>query len=532
VAQRTQAFQVFPWAGGLDRSNDPALVAPSDFTTLQNVDISVRNTKVTRDGINFNWDSASTSTDPIRSLTDYWYESSGSKERRIVEIFESGSVSAITTSTTFTDISDTTNPWSDVTRATAVVFGNFIIMGAEGPGNQIKIWDGSSSTVTNLTSYNLFDSADEDPPEGWILQRHLGRVWSNDKNRPDRLHYTTSNNVFEWGGTGDSGAIDVGLGDGDPEGITAIFPPFKGQLFVAKRTKLYRITGTTPENFAVELVSDSIGCVSPQAVDQVDTDDIYWVSDRGVHSLLATDAFGDFQSQFVSSAIQQDFNTRVNHSRLENIQARYLPTINSVAFAISPTGSTVNSELWLYHTGFKYWYYWTNIDAESIERVQDLDKIRFYLGTSTGRVAQALAGQTSDTSTAGADVAIDMRLISGNNFPDNTPMTTKAFKTAAIIYRPSTSHSLTLNFQTDFQEQQSETFTVPTSVATLGSTFILGTSPLGQTGIVAPYYFTIDGVGRSFAVDIRNNGVEEKVEVLGYSIEWEPAGPTREVRNV
>lgn len=526
-----QAFQAWPWSGGLDRSNDPALVKPEDYITLQNVDISFRNTKVTREGIDFNWDSATTSTDPIRSLTDYWFESFGGKARRIVGINESGSISAITNSVTSDDITDTANSWSNVTRATTTVIGNYLVLGAEGEDNQIKIWDGSSSEAVNLKEYTFFDEADQDPPNGWVLQRYLNRVWSNDKDRPDRLHYTTTDNPFEWQGSGDSGAIDVGLGDGDPEGIVAIFPPFKNQLFVAKRTKLYRITGTTPETFGVELVSDSIGCVSPQAVAQVDTDDIYWLSDRGVHGLLATDAFGDFQSQFISAPIQRDFEERINRSRLENVQARYLPTINSVAFAISPSGSPINSELWLYHINFKYWYYWTDVDAEALEVMQDFDRLRFYLGTSTGRVAQAQNNLTSDIDTSGNKVAIDMKLISGVVFTDRTPATTKNYHVAAIIYRPFTAHSIDVKFKTDAYAVQTNAFEPPDSIDTLGVDFILGESVLGATGIVAPYYFTIDGVGRGFQIEMRNNAIDQKVEVLGYLVEWQPAGAPLEVRN-
>ena len=507
------------------------MVRPDNFTTLQNVDISFRNTKSTRDGINFDWDSATTSTDAVKSLTDYWFESFGGKSRRIVAIKSSGSVSAITNSITQDDISDTTNPWTDVTRATTTVLGNYLILGAEGNNNSLKIWDGSSSELVNISEHSLFDPVDEAPPEGWILQRHLNRVWCNEKDRPDRLHFSTTDNPFEWGGTGDSGAIDIGLGDGDPEGIVAIFPTFKGQLFVAKRTKLYRVSGFTPETFSIELVSDSIGCVSPQAVAQVDTDDIYWLSDRGVHGLLATDAYGDFASQFISSPIQQDFEQRINRSRLENVQARYLPSINSVAFAISPSGSGTNSEIWLYQINFKYWYYWTNVDAESLEVVQDFDRIRFYLGTSTGRVGQGQSNAASDLDTDGNKVAIDMRLISGIMFMDGSPATTKKYVNAGIVYRPFGSHSLTLTFRTDNYEKQTNVFTAPSSLDTLGASFILGESSLGETGIVAPYEFIVDGVGRSCQIELRNNGIDESLEILGFTIEWDNAGAPLEVLN-
>src|SRR5690606_5211037 len=119
-------------------------------------------------------------------------------------------------------------------------------------GNKVRQWDGSGKIIDLAGS----------PPEASFLREYLGRVWCNDKNDKDRLHYSTPGNEEEWGGVGDSGAIDIGIGDGDPEGITNAFV-FKGVLFVAKRTKLYKILGDTPETFHVVLVSDGIGCVSP-----------------------------------------------------------------------------------------------------------------------------------------------------------------------------------------------------------------------------------------------------------------------------
>ncbi len=60
----------------------------------------------------------------------------------------------------------------------------------------------------------------------------------NDVVDRDRLHYCTTGEPEEWQGTGDSGALDIGWGDGDPEGIIAVSPSFKGRLFIGKATRL------------------------------------------------------------------------------------------------------------------------------------------------------------------------------------------------------------------------------------------------------------------------------------------------------
>jgi hypothetical protein len=330
--------------------------------------------------------------------------------------------------------------------------------------------------------------------------------------------------------------VDIGVEDNDPAGVPggAIFPSFKGDLFVAKRTKLYRISGFVPEEFQLMTVSNSLGCVSNNSVVQVDADDIYWVSEKGVHSLQATANYGDFSSQYVSANIQRTFTDDFDRSRLPYVQAAYLPTINSIAFAFTEedpknyvnTSATVNNTLWFYNVPQKEWYRWPDIACQSIAAVNDSDKKRFYLGSHTTRIGKAFTGANYDVNTAGTQVAIPFKVKTGRIFPAG-PYAYVGFKRFTLYYKPTGNHTVSVNVRIDNQGldgANSLTYTETDSVALLGSTFTLSSSTLGYEGVFAPYTMSIDGVGRGCTIEIEQNGLDQEIEILGYAIEFEGHG--------
>lgn len=371
-------------------------------------------------------------------------------------------------------------------------------------------------------------------PRASILREHLGRIFCNDKTAPDRLHFSPTNDHTLWGGFGDSGAIDIGIGDGDPDGITAIFPSFKGELFVAKRTKLYRIRGLYPEEFTIEKVSDGIGCVSHNSVVALD-DDMLFVSDRGVHSLSSTVKFGDFTSDFISSDIQKTFNDSFSKAHLKYVWGAYLNSINSVAFTFTEesglgrvyTNTTSNNCIYLFNILNKAWYRWPDVSCQSIITANDSDRKRFYLGTHTSRVSQTFTGENYDKTSAGASVAVKLNIVSGTIYVDNSPYSTKGFKRFILYYTPKGHHTIVANIRIDGRSLNSEnslSFSSLSSGTPLGTGFVLGSTPLGSTGQFAAHVRQIDGFGRGVKISIEQNDIDASAEIQGWGLEYEPAG--------
>jgi hypothetical protein len=527
VASKNKLFELFPWAGGVNNSLDPATIPANQLTEAEHVVLGTRPSRKKREGITFNWDDNTSNAAFVIGLKDAWFDdvATDSKFKRLVSVMNDKTIYWYNTSGNATLLTDTGTAWpEDITIASFEMMNNFLGIAVDGMGNLPKKWDGTGD-VEDLGGT---------PPDFAFMRSHLGRLWTNDKNNKDRLHYCTTGNPEEWNGVGDSGALDIGIGDGDPVGITAIFPTYKGDLFVAKKTKLYRVTGFTPETFSVHLVSNGIGCISHNSIAQVDQDDMVFASERGFHSLVATANFGDFEGAFLSADIQNTFNNDFVKARLKYVKGSYLSQINSVAFTITDDSisSNYNNTIWLYNFVQKAWYSWPNIPCESIGYSTDDDKNRWFLGGITGRVAKTFNDLNYDISEAGANTAIPFRIKTGIIYVDDQRYLIKGFKKFSLIFNPVGIFTLTVTIKIDNFSNQSFAFTSDIAfIFLLGVNFVLGTSTLGGGALaLAPYTIGIDGYGRGIQVTIEQSGIDQEVEIQGMAIEYHPAGPQQETR--
>lgn len=457
---------------------------------------------------------------------DYWIEASGAKSQAIVTILDNGAV-YYTVAGTRTRITDAGTAWtviSGLENASMEVFNNKLFIAVTGSGNKLKYWDGTT----------LGNSLQDTPnaPLCSVIRAHQGRLITNDKTTLDRWNFSQTGDHTIWNGTGDSGGGYLGIGDGDPSGVVGIAPTFKGDLFIGKRTKLYRITGVLPD-FKVDKVSDGIGFVSHNAIAPIDQDDVVFASTRGIHSLAATDAYGSFSSSYVSNDIQRSFVQNWEEGRKTRIQSAYLPEINSVAFSVTDNSIDTdgdNNAVWLFNYPLKAWYRWPNVSCESLFLVQDTDKQRLYFGGINGRLAQSLTGQNSDTDENGVDQAILFRVATGLIFPDNSPATVKSFVRLGVMYKPQGSSTITAKIKVDNFSIQTLAFTEASSTDLMGTTFILGQSSLGSGVVLAPYALPIDGIGRGCKITIEQSGLNEIADIQGVYIEYVVYGDQQETR--
>lgn len=518
---RTNLFNQFPWIGGVNTALDESTIPSNQLTVASNCVFGTRGSRKKREGINFDWDDASNASASIIGLHDFWFGAT-TRTQRIVSVTSAGNIYSYNGGTRSADLFAGTAWGSSVTNCSMETLNNLCIIAVDGASNVMKKWSGSGNAA----------DLGGTPPVASICRVHLGRLWTNDKTNPDRLHYSTTANPEEWNGTGDSGAIDIGVGDGDPGGITAIFPTFKGVLFVAKKTKLYKIVNTNPEDFEVILVSNGIGCESHNSVAPIDQEDIAWVSARGVHSLQATNAYGDFTGSFLSADIQTTFAEGFTRSRLPYCWGAYLADINSIAFTFTETtySSTSNASVWLYNIPTKSWYNWPNLSCESMIVATDSDRKRFYFGTNTKRVGKSFNGTNYDVNTSGTNTAIMFQIITGNVYVDGDPYTIKGFKRFVLYYRPVGVHTITVLVKIDNFTTQSLAYSNADSIDLLGSTFVLGVSELGTSAVMGPYAGQVDGYGRSVKVTITQSGTDQEVEIQGFGIEYETAGTQQQIR--
>lgn len=404
---------------------------------------------------------------------------------------------------------------TDPTTAMFVVMNNRLVIAVDGIGNTPKKYrPESSADVQDLGGT---------PPDFSLVQQHQGRIWTNDKVRKDRLHYSATANPEKWQGADDSGALDLGVSDGDPEGITMITPTFKDNIFGAKRTKTAQVAGNAQENYAIIPVTNGIGSNAGQSPVTVDFDDVLYASEKGIHSLQTTNNYGDFTGAFVSNKIQPTYKNFLQ-GRYKFIKSVYIPDLNSVAFAVSELSNLTNDNIYLYNVNIKEWYRWPNINAQSLATRKVEDKFKMTIGSNRGRVIIAQQGDFTDF----GNQAIIYRIKTGTIYPDGNPLTIKGFKKLTLLYRPKGNYQFTAKVKIDNYEQQTLSFGDFSSSDRLGEDFILGSSILGGVGIPAPFSQQIDGYGRGIVIEIEQTGTDQQVEIYGMMIEYETADINQE----
>lgn len=490
----------------------------------------------------------------IVASIDYWkYDSSSKvKTQQYVMVGSNGRIYSCSTTGTVADISSTLKFSNGCVSASMVVFNNKVFICADSGGSTLyvpRVWTGTGNVALATNNGGTFPST----LRPTICGLWLGRIITNNKSNPDRLHYCATTDEDKWDGTDDSGAVDIGVNDGDPDGITAIFPPFQGDLFVAKRTKIYRIRDEASDLFPIDQISNGIGCISHNSVAAIEQDDVFFISDRGVHSLATTSKYGGFESTFISKDIQGSFNEDFTRSRLKYSHGVYSANINCYVIAVTdssrlnitegstsqlmyelPVTTSMNNCLYLYNIPLKAWFRWPNISSASLMVANDSDKRRIYIGNHVGRISKSLTVYNYDTSTQDEVKSVLMQIRTGVIHVDGNKYTKKGFKKFSLDYVSSTSHTISVGIAVDKTAASSATgensfsFSTPTSAGLLGTTFTLGTSLLGGGDSSEPITYGMVGYGKGIVVDLEQAGLNETSYINGFNVEYEPASTKQE----
>ena len=403
-----------------------------------------------------------------------------------------------------------------ITKCSFLTFNERCLISTDGIKNWPILFDPSVSSTT----YTYIKNA---APNASILGEHEGRVIANDKTSPDRLHYSSPGDHTEWQGYGDSGVIDIGFGDGDPVGITAIYPTFKGALFVSKSERLYRLPDPGLPLSRIELVSSGIGAVSHNSCAPVDMDDVLFISKRGFHSLAATSSYGDFSGAYLSEKIQNAFQ-EFTPARRAFTWGRYFSKYNSVFFAVSESAAVRQDSMYVYNIKFKEWYRWPDVNLQCVTTAKIGNNDALIFGTQDSRLASLSNASYSDFGAEPYNYIVK----TGKIYVDNNPSTVKMYKRIGFIFKPQGSFTFTANIKIDNLPVQPVKFEKATGGDLLGSTFILGESTLAYASNMDPFMQPIDGIGRGIQITVENTSPDQQVTIYGMIIEWIPAGMAQE----
>jgi hypothetical protein len=117
----------------------------------------------------------------------------------------------------------------------------------------------------------------------------------------NNLYFTAPFTVDDFSAANGAGSINVA------NEITGL-AVFRDQLIVFTTDTIKRITGNTAADFSVSPITDRIGCVNGDTIQEVGGDIMYLAPD-GIRLLSATDRIGDFGLDIASDPIAKDATT-------------------------------------------------------------------------------------------------------------------------------------------------------------------------------------------------------------------------------
>lgn len=157
------------------------------------------------------------------------------------------------------------------------------------------IWDG--------TTYNQLNKAPSDVYAAEHVAFHKNQLFFA---KGDVLSFTSPYTDTDFNVANGAGLISVG------SRITGIVP-FREQLIIFSENKISRLTGNTLADFVLQPITENLGCVDEDTIQEVGSD-IMFLGPDGLRLLSATDKIGDFNIASVSKQIQKEITDLTQNS--------------------------------------------------------------------------------------------------------------------------------------------------------------------------------------------------------------------------
>lgn len=456
---------------------------------------------------------ATGATDHVMGLFDFWRSANGlfPTQRKVVY---SGSAIYVEVNGTLTSIQ---TGLETLKMPAFETMNDNLVMATDSDTDVPLTYD--QTTVSNLGG---------SPPNFSFHVQHKDRMWAaGAANLRSRLYYSISGSAADWTGAG-SGSIDVAPDDGDV--ITGLRSLYNNELVIFKgpnRGSLFRLSGSAPtgtDAFTLKPIVRGVGCTSHQAA-------ILWGGDllfpdhNGLHSLAATEKFGDYSPSFLSAPIRSYWLGQLNHNRFGFMSGVPVVVGGYVLWTLTRSNAiTNNAGLGL---DFRFnpprFFLWPAALLASLAIVADTNHLMIpWGGNYTGRMLR-LNQETRLWDTAAYTYTATMPFLAfADAFYD------KQASKGHVELVPTNDANLTVAYTRDTNTQQSVAVNMATSVPTLATSsnqFTLGTSRLGgnlNAGLHA--FFDMAGSFKDIQIEFSQGGASVHAEPRGFSLELETAG--------
>lgn len=104
---------------------------------------------------------------------------------------------------------------------------------------------------------------------------------------------------------GTSGAIEINIGDE----VTGLHT-FRETLYIFCKNSIFKLSGDSSANFTISRVTDSIGCISHDTIQEI-AGDVLFLSTDGVRPISASERIGDIELASLSTAIQETLSDEI-----------------------------------------------------------------------------------------------------------------------------------------------------------------------------------------------------------------------------
>lgn len=325
------------------------------------------------------------------------------------------------------------------------------------------IFNASGSSTTQLSSSN---STDVQGAENVVVFKNHAFY-----SKGSKIFFTAPNTVDDFATSNGAGTINVGF---DVTGMIG----FREQLIIFTTDTIKKLVGNTSSDFKLEPITDRIGCINPDSIQEFGGD-IAYLSPDGIRLLSATDRIGDLALDVASDNIYKDANEFISQTDVfcsvlvrGKSQYRLFAYIPSVQ-ASSASGLIATKFIAQGGSGIA----WSTTKGLKVN------------------VADSTYSGAQETIMFGNDDGFCYKMDSGNSFDGGTiesiyespfmpitdPQVRKTMYKLTLYAQPTGTMALSLNFKIDFDSSNDPSIVQPptitvSSAAAGGGVFLFGTS--------------------------------------------------------
>ena len=160
------------------------------------------------------------------------------------------------------------------------------------------IYNASGNTTVSLSSANSTDVQGAEKVA--VFKNHA--FYS----KGSKIFFTAPNTVDDFATGNGAGSLNIGF---DVTGMIG----FREQLIIFTTDTIKKLVGNTSSDFRLEPITDKIGCINPDSIQEFGGD-IAYLSPDGIRLLSATDRIGDLALDIASDPIYKDANEFISQT--------------------------------------------------------------------------------------------------------------------------------------------------------------------------------------------------------------------------